>query len=54
MNEIDKYVDVTLIGVVAIMAIPVFLLLLPFALLGYIFCKIFKMSPDKMRYFDYE
>lgn len=54
MNEIDKYIDVGLMGLVAIMAIPMFLFMLPLALVGYIICKIFKISPDKIRYFDYE
>ena len=54
MNEIEKYLDVALMGLVAIMAIPMFLFLIPFALTGYIICKLLKISPDEMRYFEYE
>lgn len=54
MNEIEKYIDVTFIGIIAIIGIPVFLILSIFALIGYITCKILKMSPDEIRYFDYE
>lgn len=48
MNEIDKYIDVGLMGLVAIMAIPIFLFLMLFALVGYIICKLFKIDADEI------
>lgn len=53
MNKIGLYVDVALMGLVAIMIIPVLLFLLPFTLAGYVICKILKINVDKIRYFDY-
>lgn len=54
MNNMEKYLDVALIGLVAMMAIPMLLFLIPFAFTGYIICKVLKMSPDEIRYFYYE
>lgn len=53
MNNIEKYIDIALMGIVVIIAIPALLFLLPFTLAGYIICKIFKINVDKLRYFDY-
>lgn len=48
MNEIEKYANVALIGLILVMAIPLFLFLLPFSLLGYIICKVFKIDADEL------
>lgn len=57
MNEIEKYANVALIGLILVMTIPLFLFLLPFASLGYIICKVFKIDADaliNMEDTDYE
>lgn len=57
MNQIEEYANVALIGLVGIMIIPLVLFLLPFALIGYIICKLFKIDADEianMKDTDYE
>lgn len=57
MNEIEKYADVALIGLIGIMIIPLVLFLLPFAFVGYVICKLFKIDADEivnMKDTDYE
>lgn len=57
MNKIEKYTNVTLIGLVGTMMIPLVLFLLPFALIGCIICKLFKIDADEianMKDTDYE
>lgn len=49
-----KYLDVALMGLIVIMAIPMFLFLIPFAIIGCIICKIFKINPDEIRYLEYD
>ncbi len=46
MNKIEDYANVALIGLVGIMIIPLVLFLLPFSLIGYIICKLFKIDAD--------
>jgi len=46
IEELEKYIDFTIIGFLTIMIIPLILVISLFALPGYIICKVFKIDPD--------
>lgn len=56
MNEIEKYMDLTFMGLLAIMCIPLVLVMGLLALPAYIVCKLLKINPDEIELgdIDYE